>query len=139
MQCTNNMKQWGLAMANYESSHQKYPFGAITGLGGLTKGGSSRRQTFVPSLWPYFEQGSLADSYDFNYSFWDTKNRPVTAYQVPMYYCPSDRQGLWMADQFGPRARGNYVVSWGLLRFHANATRQFQTRRVWMESADGRG
>jgi prepilin-type processing-associated H-X9-DG protein len=75
--------------------------------------GWTQRQTFVPSLWPYMEQASLTQAYNYNQAFWSTENLKLEAIQVPMYSCPSDRQGLWMADTYGPRARGNYVVNWG--------------------------
>jgi prepilin-type processing-associated H-X9-DG protein len=129
MQCANNLKQWGLAMANYESTYQIFPYGTLTGSGGGTADGTTgangvnRRQTFVVALWPYFEQGNLTATYDFNYTFYADKNLPVTARQVPMYYCPSDRQGLWTAKEtsngkvYGPRARGNYAVNWGFCDF----------------------
>jgi prepilin-type N-terminal cleavage/methylation domain-containing protein/prepilin-type processing-associated H-X9-DG protein len=135
MQCSNNLKQWGLAMANYESVNQIYPYGTLTGSGGGLADGTSgvngvnRRQTFVVALWPYFEQGNLTAIYDFNYCFYADKNLPVTAYKVPMYYCPSDRQGVWTATEtsngkiYGSRCRGNYVVDWGYCDFNRSVAK----------------
>ncbi len=124
MQCSNNLKQWGLAMANYESTNQTYPFGVLVGsmgpgsispLPGYACGpnGEYRRQTFVPSLWPYLEQTGLSQQYDFNYPFYADKNRPATNIAVPLNWCPSDRQGIII----GPRYRGNYVTNWGYCDF----------------------
>lgn len=123
MQCSNNLKQWGLAIAGYESANQIYPYGTFTGPGGFVADGRAgpngiyRRQTFVVALWPYLEQTNLVVAYDFNYSFYGAKNLPIIANSVPMYYCPSDRQGRWTADGYGPRSRGNYVVNWGYCDF----------------------
>ena len=123
MQCANNLKQWGLAMANYENANQIYPYGALSGSEGGSVDGSTgpngvhRRQSFVVALWPYLEQANLAATYDFNYNFYAAKNLPVVATPVPTYYCPSDRQGQWTADVYGPRSRGNYVVNWGYCDF----------------------
>lgn len=118
MQCSNNLKQWGLAMANYESTYQIFPWGTYSA--GTVRGadwGSGRRQTFVIALWPFLEQAGLDAGYDVASSFHDIANRDITRVQVPVYYCPSDRQGAWTADPTGPRARGNYVVNWGYCDF----------------------
>ena len=127
LQCSNNLKQWGLAMANYESSFNYYPFGAITGSGGMSSDGSTgvngvnRRQTFVVSLWPFVEQQNLYDQYDFNFCFYAEVNRPLTQIQIPLYFCPSDRQGFWKADTYTIRSRGNYVVNWGYCDYYQTA------------------
>ena len=119
MQCSNNLKQWGLGMANYESAHGIFPVGALGGDepspypdGGCGPKGEYRRQTFVVALWPYIEQLGLTGQYDYNYAFYSSKNRACVTLPVPLYFCPSDRQGLWTADSY-PRSRGNYVVNWG--------------------------
>ena len=115
LQCCNNLKQWGLAMANYEQSNGVFPFGSITPW--------LQRRTFVPSLWPYLEQTNLYQQYDFTLAFWDEKNLPLEAIQVPVYFCPSDRQGLWKADGYGSRSRGNYVTNWGYCDFLQTAVK----------------
>jgi prepilin-type N-terminal cleavage/methylation domain-containing protein/prepilin-type processing-associated H-X9-DG protein len=127
MQCANNMKQWALAMTNYETTCQVYPAGILAGSGGTGSysasglcgaNGAFRRQTFVLALWPYLEQSSLAESYDYNYTFYAAKNQPFVAQSTPVYCCPSDRQGFWKADPLSIRARGNYVVNWGFCDFN---------------------
>ena len=113
MQCTNHLKQWGLALHNYESSHKVFPAGIIQG---GDAGGLPRRQTYVIALWPYFEQTTLADSYDYKRSFYDAVNKPALMVQVPLYFCPSDRKGFWKGDIYH-RSRGNYIVNWGNGRY----------------------
>jgi prepilin-type N-terminal cleavage/methylation domain-containing protein len=112
MQCSNNLKQWCLAMANYENADKVFPYGILRSADNW-----SQRQTFAPSLWPYLEQASLTQQYDYRFAFWDTKNLRLEAIQVPVYFCPTDRQGKWMGDTYGPRSRGNYVVNWGYCDF----------------------
>jgi prepilin-type N-terminal cleavage/methylation domain-containing protein len=119
MQCSNNMKQWGLALHNYELTNKVFPSGVLQG--GTALGGLPRRQTFVISLWPYFEQQNLADMYDYNRSFYDAANKPALLVQVPMYFCPTDRKGFWKGDIYH-RSRGNYVVAWGNDKFEQNST-----------------
>src|SRR5437016_9869681 len=54
MQCTNNLKQWGLAMHGYQDTYLKLPIA------------NKRvpRGTWVTALWPYMEQNALAQTYD---------------------------------------------------------------------------
>ena len=111
-QCTNNLKQWGLAMQGYHDAFKKFPLGAKTG----------PRQTWVMYLWPYVDQTMLTTGLDYNtQQFYlppatisNTMNG-MTGARVPIYYCPSDNAGK---DQSSagtyPRTRGNYVVNWGL-------------------------
>jgi prepilin-type N-terminal cleavage/methylation domain-containing protein/prepilin-type processing-associated H-X9-DG protein len=123
MQCSNHLKQWGLALHNYESANKCFPSGVIRGAspsttsdGSTGANGVNRRQSYVISVWPYFEQQTLADNYDFTLSFYAPKNRPMVLTQVPMYYCPSDRKAFWKGDQY-IRCRGNYLVNWGNGRY----------------------
>ena len=136
MQCTNNLKQWGLALANYESTTAVYPAGSFNGSAGASTyiasgicgpNGEYRRQTFVYSLWPYMEQTALFEQYNFNYTFYATQNTPVVKTQVPLYFCPSDRQGMWTADPYSLRSRGNYMVNWGYCDYSQSQPTGYKT------------
>src|SRR5215216_4260758 len=50
LKCSNNLKQWSLAMHAYHDAQGKLPLGAT----------NSPRQTWVMHLWPYVEQDNLA-------------------------------------------------------------------------------
>jgi prepilin-type N-terminal cleavage/methylation domain-containing protein len=111
MRCSNNLKQWGLAMHGYHDVIGRLPWASTW----------SPRTSWVPPLWPYIEQTALANRYNYNVGFWQAPNGGPTnstnnlvASQVPTYLCPSDRGGPahWQGDPF-TRARGNYVVNWG--------------------------
>ena len=110
--CTSYMKQWGLAMANYENSHGIFPYGTKTD--GLY--GTQHRHSFAVILLPYLEQKSVSDQYNFDVSFCQPENIHWLETQAPVFFCPSDRIGMWTADMY-TRSRGNYVVNWGYCDF----------------------
>ncbi|MFM7541286.1 MAG: DUF1559 domain-containing protein [Planctomycetota bacterium] len=112
MSCTNNFKQWGLAMHGHHDTVGKLPYTAKTNF----------RQTFVPMLLPYIEQSGVVKGFDTNVSNFylppfivQNAYTGLFATPVKMFYCPSDRPGaIWTDDTYW-RARGNYLVSWGFL------------------------
>ena len=61
MQCSNNLKQIGLALHNYENTHLKFPPGQCL------ENGSPDASTHAFIL-PFLEQGNVHDLFDFRYS-----------------------------------------------------------------------
>jgi prepilin-type N-terminal cleavage/methylation domain-containing protein/prepilin-type processing-associated H-X9-DG protein len=118
MQCTNHLKQWGLAILNYEVASKWLPYANRRCNDNFV---DCPRISYQPALWPYIEQQQLYEQYDFNLPFHHpyhlgpgTGNEPVVEVQVPLYFCPSDRQGMWEAPADSHRrSRGNYVMNWG--------------------------
>jgi prepilin-type N-terminal cleavage/methylation domain-containing protein len=132
MQCSNHLKQWGLAMLNYEVAQKtlNYPNSRNGGTTDCAGVGTRQRISYPPFLWPYIEQQNLFDKYDFKLPFHhpynqaqNTGNEPWVKVQVPLYFCPSDRKGMWIspADDHN-RSRGNYVLNWGAADFCQNET-----------------
>jgi prepilin-type N-terminal cleavage/methylation domain-containing protein/prepilin-type processing-associated H-X9-DG protein len=86
-QCTNNLKQMGLALHNYADSFKKFPSGSIA----LSGHGPT---AFVLIL-PYLEQRSLHSQLKFNsgsFYFGSTSsdvNMALHNITVPAYVCPS--------------------------------------------------
>lgn len=79
MQCSNNLKQIGLALHNYESSHKKFPVG-------------SWQSNFISPLvgaLPYLEQGNNYAQWDFGLSYSDPYNADVSSQHIATYLCPS--------------------------------------------------
>jgi prepilin-type N-terminal cleavage/methylation domain-containing protein/prepilin-type processing-associated H-X9-DG protein len=119
--CSNNLKQWSLAMHNYHDVNGRLPAPATDNNDKL----HVVRQTWVRAVWSYIEQSNLTFKDDLTKPFYvppctipNTLNGLTGAY-VPMYYCPSDTLG---ADQDLPsqqydRRRGNYVVNWGAVKY----------------------
>ncbi len=95
LQCSNNLKQLGLAMANYESALRCFPPGTIWP-GGLLWGKQRQRQNFHVHLFPYHEQGAVYDMIDWTVPgvLWASgNNRAVTKVVISNLLCPSDGFG----------------------------------------------
>jgi prepilin-type N-terminal cleavage/methylation domain-containing protein/prepilin-type processing-associated H-X9-DG protein len=108
MQCTNNLKQIGLAIHNYEGVYKRYPIGSVdadpkeAGALRLWDAGNHRKGTVLVKLLPYIEQNVLFNALDFRYDVEAQLNGgsgpgqtvvPRTDMRVttiPTYRCPSD-------------------------------------------------
>ena len=92
-QCTNNLKQIGLAVANYESANGAYPMamyqGPAVGYGGYT-GTWYAGTTAFTALLPFLEQAPLANAYNYSIASFDLGNRTVLASGIATLWCPSD-------------------------------------------------
>jgi prepilin-type N-terminal cleavage/methylation domain-containing protein/prepilin-type processing-associated H-X9-DG protein len=88
-QCTNNLKQMGLAIHNYESSHGSFPMGSYR---------TSRRDNCVfqyrwtlnDYLMSFLEQGSTYASLNFNLGYNYSAQNTAFDTRIACYICPSD-------------------------------------------------
>jgi prepilin-type N-terminal cleavage/methylation domain-containing protein/prepilin-type processing-associated H-X9-DG protein len=124
--CTNNLKQWSLAMLMHHDSMGHFPYGTSrTNPPGLeatipvppdAPEGTIPRRTFIISLWPYLEATSLADGYNYDQQFNSATNAPLSNTPLSVYYCPSDRPGAKSAPtrgRFRQVCTPNYIINWG--------------------------
>ena len=100
-QCSNNMKQLGVALHNYHDTHKAFPFSYMISLPGGVLGPGVNAQVWGILLLPFIEQQSLADQYDMRVppvneaaalGFDATiaaRNREVIRTVVTTYVCPS--------------------------------------------------
>ncbi len=95
-QCMNNMKQFGLALLNYESARQELP--AISESMEHTSGNWRHGPTWIVSVFPYFEAGSAFSQMDLSgaSSFWfdDSSDGarnggPLNGFLPSVLHCPS--------------------------------------------------
>lgn len=93
--CSNNMKQLGLAYANYESANGAFPpsalynFSQVTSLNPLTAEQQVVSYSWAIFLLPYIEQGALASQYNLNQPFTSATNQTVIQTQLKLMVCPS--------------------------------------------------
>ncbi len=108
-QCVNNLKQLGLAAANYVSANGGYPAGysqmPSQGYGGPGGTWYTGTNAFL-SLLPQIEANNLASAYNFSIGAIDTGNRTVLATGLNVLWCPSD--GTISSGQTAPSATSNF-------------------------------
>jgi len=90
-QCTNNLKQLGLAAHNYVSVNECFPMGDFYGRSSanVTK---FIRQNFGPwtALSQYYEQGAVYNTLNTSISIWEAENSTTTGSALSVLWCPSD-------------------------------------------------
>jgi prepilin-type N-terminal cleavage/methylation domain-containing protein len=83
MSCSNNLKQIGLAMHNYESSFGVLPPSRINVSTPLFQ------QSWTSLTLPYLEQGSIHSAYNFGTPWFAQINDPLTTVRLSVMMCPS--------------------------------------------------
>lgn len=85
MQCSNNIRQLGLAMHNYESTLKRLPSGWVSnGLSGEPGWG------WGAAILPYAEASNLYRQIDFRVAIEEPMHALVRETVVPTFICPSD-------------------------------------------------
>src|SRR5678815_5448049 len=70
MKCSNNLKQWGIALHSYHDVNGRLVYGGTR----PQSGPGFVRQSWVPPLWPYIEQTAIAGKYDYKVAFHNLPN-----------------------------------------------------------------
>jgi prepilin-type N-terminal cleavage/methylation domain-containing protein/prepilin-type processing-associated H-X9-DG protein len=165
-QCTNNLKQLGLAIANYESANNVLPSGdtfLVTGIKGICSspgfGNGCQNTPWFVLMLPYIEQSTLYNA--FNASIGMEGIGPLLGYivnstvhrtQLPSFQCPSDNQQYLSfqalsTDTGGTipafpwqATKGNYAANWGNTDYAQAVTgidSYFTSRNLYLQSAFG--
>lgn len=109
-QCTNNLKQIGLAFQNYHATANIFPNSEVGGIGGLDKASA------LAAIFPYLDQDANYKRYDFKLGNANATNQPVVSQRIPGYICPSAvflRSVPISGCDANDRAPGTYAVSTG--------------------------
>ena len=113
MQCTNNLKQLGLATHNYESTYKQFPQPADDSLYGYSA---------QAKLLPFIEQGNLEDLIDYSepllhgVAYAPTLNanlQGVVRQPLAILQCPSDAGNPMLVDNDETWAGTNYMGNAG--------------------------
>lgn len=141
-QCKNNLKQFGLALHNYESTFTVFPMTTAQNYLPNTQGFSPQAR-----LLPYFDQAVLQSMIDFDKAaFTGPFNAPVPnpqfavvfATPLQMMLCPSDPAPKQNAGAGGAIHAGiNYMVSYGS-GTGANYDLRWQTDGIVFENSSVR-
>ncbi len=137
MQCSNNLKQIGLAAHNYESANMVLPpYQQTKVYNGVTK---TSNGSITAILLPYLEQANKFNLFNFDFDVnSDAKvdasvtlasfsNGPARAQDVPYYLCPSDPSSATYSAFPAPGASGR-------VSYHGSTGAYSDVR-----SSDGRG
>ncbi len=112
MSCTNNLKQLGLAMTNYETAIGGFPPSmCATGVGSNVtwiNGWSA-----LSRVLPYSEQGALFNAANFTLWKEDPQNSTTISQNVAMLICPSEVQPQVSTHDYGLAGVTSYGVNQG--------------------------
>src|SRR3954449_12171326 len=101
MQCQNNLKQVGLALLNYESSHKFFPSGYLSDIdanGNDTGPGWGWAALIIPQM----EESGLYTIIHQNLPIEDAANKGARMTSIANYLCPTeDFRHAWTAKSSG--------------------------------------
>lgn len=115
-QCTNNMKQIGLAIHNYESAFKAFPTVCVS------QDPFSNVSTWASMILPYMEQESLYNQLNFgsentlcSSAYFVRANKTAIIKQVGAYMCPSDPDTSQSYDYYSALAPagGSSAMNYG--------------------------
>uniref|UniRef100_UPI0036F3B76C DUF1559 domain-containing protein n=1 Tax=Tautonia rosea TaxID=2728037 RepID=UPI0036F3B76C len=115
-QCTNNMKQIGLALHNYHSTHETFPMGMSRNISTIDPFTSHTWNNWAihALILPYLEQGPVYQACNFDWAVWHSGRTPqgyasnLTVFntRIASFLCPSDGKA-------GQGRLNNYYASCG--------------------------
>lgn len=110
--CKNNLRQFGLAMHNYETTRRQLPPGYVYLAGPQ---GNMRGYSWGSSLLPFLEETALHDEIDFTKPVFDPANRPSREHRLDVFTCPTDTVSQNGQIEMGDEryAMASYVANFG--------------------------
>jgi len=90
MQCSNNLKQIGLAFHNYHSAYGSLPPAYTVDADG------NRLHSWRTLILPFIDQSALVQQIDLNKPWDDPANAILQQMEVPVFRCPSSKVAVGM-------------------------------------------
>lgn len=92
MQCSNNLKQLGLAFHNFESARKQLPTSLRppSNVAGSTE---QSRVSVLTDLLPYLEQSTIFERYNKSINWNSGTNIPLSQTRISAFICPSNPDG----------------------------------------------
>jgi prepilin-type N-terminal cleavage/methylation domain-containing protein len=164
-QCANNLKQLGLALANYESANNCLPIGMVYAVNGFSgfpgaicqspAGANCQNTPWFVLMLPFIEQAPLYNAFNASIGIEGPAilgfvvNSTVMTSKIASFQCPSDNvQTFSMAALSNATgglvpaypwsfSKGNYGVNWGNLDFCQGVLSPILTRNLFVQSPFG--
>lgn len=86
-QCSNSLKQIGIAILNYENSKKRLPAGSLADAAAIL---GPYMTTWSVDILPYIEEQSLYDRWDRKVALHHNNNKAIIETRIPGYLCPVD-------------------------------------------------
>ena len=114
MQCSNNLKQLGIALHNYHDVYKTMPIADVNG--------STNPVSAHARLLPYLEQSPLYNLVDFNVPYNHANNTTARNTTVSVFICPSDPSRLPLT--IGGRNNYYWNAGSGIVMYSSGAAGQ---------------
>ena len=96
VQCSKNLMQIGVALANYASTHKVFPPGVVNEKGPISNFPVGYHFGWAVQILPYLEQTPVYREFDFSQSVYAQRNDTAREHKIASFLCPSVG---WNADQ----------------------------------------
>jgi prepilin-type N-terminal cleavage/methylation domain-containing protein/prepilin-type processing-associated H-X9-DG protein len=164
-QCSNNLKQLGLGLANYESVNNCLPIAvvyAVNGVSGMPGaictspyGDNCQNTPWFVLMLPYLEQAPLYNAFNASIGIEGPAllgyviNSTVMTSRIASFQCPSDNVQSFSFAALSKAtggsvpaypwmaSKGNYGVNWGNLDFGQGVLSPVLTRNLFLQSPFG--
>ena len=89
-QCCNNLMQIGLALQNYESSHELLPPGVVNDTGPVRDQPKGYHFGWLTQILPFYEQANVYNHLNFKLGVYQSENLTCRTMLIGSLLCPSD-------------------------------------------------